>query len=158
MKHCGAEVRLLAKLEAASTTAASADERSPAVKVCERGGQHGTPRSRQGSSETPWCGEESGKGGNMPHRASTKPSEKGDWSPVALRVDKVHKSARRGGGETEREKTSAQETEETWAAASIGATKEPEEKPYRVDAGPNAAMKRVRDTMAQLHNKQPRTH
>ena len=45
-----------------------------------------------------------------------------------------------------------QETEETRVVVSIGATKEPEGKPYRVDAGPNAARKRARGTMAQLHN------
>jgi len=41
-------------------------------------------------------------------------------------------------------------------AVSIGATKEPEEKPYRVDAGPNAARKRARGTMAQLYNQTQR--
>jgi hypothetical protein len=47
------------------------------------------------------------------------------------------------------------------AKASIGAAEEfPEGKPYRVDAGPNTARKRARDTMAPLNNKntQPRTH
>ena len=156
VKHCGAGARLWAQVGDASATAASAGERSPAVRSCERRDQHGTPPSRQGLSRTPWCGDETGRKGNMPHWASTKPSEKGDRSPVALGVDKVHKSAQRGGGKTQRGSTSAQETGETRVAVSIGATKEPEEKPYRVDAGPNAARKRARGTMAQLHNKTQR--
>ena len=86
----------------------------------------------------------------MPHWGSTKPSEKGDWVSSALGVDKFHKSARRGGGKT----TSSQETGVTVAKASIGAAEEfPEGKPYRVDAGPNTARKRARDTMAPLNNK-----
>jgi len=45
------------------------------------------------------------------------------------------------------------------AKASIGAAEEfPEGKPYRVDAGPNTARKRARDTMAPLNNKNTNIH
>ena len=46
----------------------------------------------------------------------------------------------------------SQGTGVTVAVASIGAVEEfPEGKPYRVDEGPNAARKRVRDTIAPLN-------
>jgi hypothetical protein len=86
-----------------------------------------------------------------------KAKRKGRLGLLRIRVDKFHKSARWGGGET----TSSQETGVTVAKASIGAAEEfPEGKPYRVDAGPNAARKRARDTMAPLNNKtqHPRIH
>jgi hypothetical protein len=85
----------------------------------------------------------------MPHWGSTKPSEKEDWVSSALGVDKFHRSAQRGGGKT----TSSLETGVIVAKTSTGAAEEfPEGKPYRVDAGPNAARKRAIDTMAPLNN------
>jgi hypothetical protein len=86
----------------------------------------------------------------MPHWGSTKPSEKEDWVSSALGVDKFHRSAQWGGGKT----TSSLETGVIVAKTSTGAAEEfPEGKPYLVDAGPNEARKRMRDTMAPPNHK-----